>query len=63
MFRQRTSTQKPGDEFLANFRQQFPEAAVGASSAQAQPAHTTTTDNAAVAAPALERYLPTTPWC
>ncbi|RNJ55311.1 hypothetical protein D7B24_008741 [Verticillium nonalfalfae] len=56
MFRQRTSTQKPGDEFLANFRQQFPEAAVGASSAQAQPAHTTTTDNTAVAAPALESH-------
>ncbi|KAI1082446.1 CP2 transcription factor-domain-containing protein [Whalleya microplaca] len=25
MFRQRTSSQKPGDELLANFRQQFPE--------------------------------------
>ncbi|KAF4980942.1 hypothetical protein FZEAL_3162 [Fusarium zealandicum] len=25
MFRQRTSTQKPGDELLANFRQQFPD--------------------------------------
>ncbi|CAM1503789.1 Fc.00g013800.m01.CDS01 [Cosmosporella sp. VM-42] len=27
MFRQRTSSQKPGDDLLANFRQQFPEVA------------------------------------
>jgi len=28
MFRNRTSSQKPGDEFIANFRQSFPEIAV-----------------------------------
>ncbi|ROT35759.1 hypothetical protein SODALDRAFT_50631 [Sodiomyces alkalinus F11] len=43
MFRQRTSSQKPGDELLANFREQFPEVA-SATGAQAQasqlaPAH------------------------
>ncbi|KAK4157685.1 Grainyhead-like protein 2 [Chaetomidium leptoderma] len=43
MFRQRTSARKPGDELLANFRQQFPEAAVGASTAAAAPAGTATT--------------------
>ncbi|KAI1280192.1 CP2 transcription factor-domain-containing protein [Xylaria sp. FL0933] len=40
MFRQRTSSQKPGDELLANFRQQFPEistAGAASSSATAQP--------------------------
>ncbi|KAI1773083.1 CP2 transcription factor-domain-containing protein [Hypoxylon cercidicola] len=38
MFRQRTSTQKPGDELLANFRQQFPEiASVASSSAPGVP--------------------------
>ncbi|KAI1350411.1 CP2 transcription factor-domain-containing protein [Xylaria sp. FL0043] len=40
MFRQRTSSQKPGDELLANFRQQFPEistAGAASSSAAAQP--------------------------
>ncbi|KAI1288667.1 CP2 transcription factor-domain-containing protein [Xylaria venustula] len=36
MFRQRTSSQKPGDELLANFRQQFPEiGTVGAPSSAA----------------------------
>ncbi|KAI0426452.1 CP2 transcription factor-domain-containing protein [Xylaria sp. FL1042] len=40
MFRQRTSSQKPGDELLANFRQQFPEistAGAASSAAAAQP--------------------------
>ncbi|KAI0458240.1 CP2 transcription factor-domain-containing protein [Xylaria acuta] len=40
MFRQRTSSQKPGDELLANFRQQFPEistAGPAASTATARP--------------------------
>ncbi|KAI0835980.1 CP2 transcription factor-domain-containing protein [Hypoxylon sp. FL0890] len=49
MFRQRTSSQKPGDELLANFRQQFPEiAAVASSSASGAPApaqNTVTSDN------------------
>ncbi|KAI1757547.1 CP2 transcription factor-domain-containing protein [Xylaria castorea] len=41
MFRQRTSSQKPGDELLANFRQQFPEISTtgpAASSAATLPA-------------------------
>ncbi|RDL31917.1 Uncharacterized protein BP5553_09319 [Venustampulla echinocandica] len=33
MFRNRTSSQKPGDEFIANFRQTFPEVSVAAASA------------------------------
>ncbi|KAH8668852.1 CP2 transcription factor [Xylariales sp. PMI_506] len=33
MFRQRTSSQKPGDELLANFRQQFPQVSSGTSTA------------------------------
>lgn len=35
MFRQRTSAQKPGDELLANFRQQFPEVSSGSSASTA----------------------------
>ncbi|KAF5543406.1 transcription factor BOM [Fusarium mexicanum] len=35
MFRQRTSSQKPGDELLANFRQQFPDLAAASTSATA----------------------------
>ncbi|KUI71964.1 hypothetical protein VM1G_07957 [Cytospora mali] len=35
MFRQRTSAAKPGDDLLANFRQQFPEVAAGSSAAVA----------------------------
>ncbi|KAH6623504.1 CP2 transcription factor-domain-containing protein [Chaetomium tenue] len=43
MFRQRTSSQKPGDDLLANFRQQFPEVAVpGSSATAAAPARTAT---------------------
>ncbi|KAK3898840.1 CP2 transcription factor-domain-containing protein, partial [Staphylotrichum tortipilum] len=39
----RTSSQKPGDDLLANFRQQFPEvAAVGSSATAAGPTRTTT---------------------
>ncbi|KAF2968918.1 hypothetical protein GQX73_g4704 [Xylaria multiplex] len=40
MFRQRTSSQKPGDDLLANFRQQFPEistAGTASSTAASQP--------------------------
>ncbi|TWU78142.1 hypothetical protein ED733_007470 [Metarhizium rileyi] len=47
MFRQRTSSQKPGDDLLANFRQQFPEVAVvtseGSAPSIAQP--TSAVDN------------------
>ncbi|QPG93784.1 hypothetical protein C2857_002420 [Epichloe festucae Fl1] len=50
MFRQRTSSQKPGDDLLANFRQQFPEVAVvtseGSAPSMAQTA--TAADNAAL---------------
>ncbi|WKT41055.1 hypothetical protein QSH57_005861 [Fusarium oxysporum f. sp. vasinfectum] len=35
MFRQRTSSQKPGDELLANFRQQFPDLAAASTAATA----------------------------
>lgn len=38
MFRQRTSSQKPGDELLANFRQQFPEVAVTSAGEASHPA-------------------------
>ncbi|KAL3426236.1 CP2 transcription factor [Phlyctema vagabunda] len=33
MFRNRTSSQKPGDEFIANFRQNFPEVSTAATQA------------------------------
>lgn len=46
MFRQRTSSQKPGDELLANFRQQFPEVASVTSSSAAGAAPTTTAGDA-----------------
>ncbi|KAM5352087.1 hypothetical protein ACJ41O_004810 [Fusarium nematophilum] len=46
MFRQRTSSQKPGDELLANFRQQFPEvAAVSTSTTAPVISQTTGADN------------------
>lgn len=48
MFRQRTSSAKPGDDLLANFRQQFPEVAVGSSAAVAA-AQTATTGVAGLA--------------
>ncbi|KAI1385593.1 CP2 transcription factor-domain-containing protein [Hypoxylon trugodes] len=56
MFRQRTSSQKPGDELLANFRQQFPEiTAVASSSASGAPAQTTVTaDNSVLVPPGPE---------
>lgn len=53
MFRQRTSSQKPGDDLLANFRQQFPEvAAATSSSAAAGPARTITAAQPGVVAAA-----------
>ncbi|KAK4042962.1 CP2 transcription factor-domain-containing protein [Parachaetomium inaequale] len=56
MFRQRTSSQKPGDELLANFRQQFPEVAtVGSSATAAAPARTATAGHADVSAAGQER--------
>ncbi|KAJ4255010.1 hypothetical protein NW762_009814 [Fusarium torreyae] len=57
MFRQRTSSQKPGDELLANFRQQFPDlAAVSTSSTAPGLSQTTGADNnLAPAVPLPER--------
>jgi len=48
LYSYRTSSQKPGDELLATFRQQFPEvaAATTASSAAAAPTRTATTSQA-----------------
>ncbi|KAJ4170834.1 hypothetical protein NW754_006978 [Fusarium falciforme] len=59
MFRQRTSSQKPGDELLANFRQQFPEvAAVSTSAAAPVISQTVGADNPlAPTAPPPERYV------
>ncbi|TGJ84710.1 hypothetical protein E0Z10_g4069 [Xylaria hypoxylon] len=55
MFRQRTSSQKPGDELLANFRQQFPEISIaGAASATAASQPPSAIEN-----PALGPPLPT----
>lgn len=56
MFRQRTSSQKPGDELLANFRQQFPEVAAATSTnAPAAPARTVTAGHADASVTAQER--------
>ncbi|KAK3942060.1 Grainyhead-like protein 2 [Diplogelasinospora grovesii] len=56
MFRQRTSSQKPGDELLANFRQQFPEVAAATStSSAAGPARTATANQADVSVTSHER--------
>ncbi|TPX18143.1 uncharacterized protein E0L32_002652 [Thyridium curvatum] len=56
MFRQRTSSQKPGDELLANFRQQFPEVATAASSTSpAGPARTVTADQPGMPVTGQER--------
>ncbi|KAI1088873.1 CP2 transcription factor-domain-containing protein [Rostrohypoxylon terebratum] len=62
MFRQRTSSQKPGDELLANFRQQFPEiVAVASSTASGVPAQTTVAvDNSVLVAPGPEPHQSTT---
>ena len=50
----RTSSQKPGDEFIANFRQTFPE--VATSSAGTNPGDTSLGD-AVVGAPHPDRYV------
>ncbi|KAI1505152.1 CP2 transcription factor-domain-containing protein [Biscogniauxia marginata] len=59
MFRQRTSSAKPGEDLLANFRQQFPEitaAVSSASSATVVPAQTTVAESAVLIAPEHERH-------
>ncbi|POR34909.1 Grainyhead-like protein 2 [Tolypocladium paradoxum] len=59
MFRQRTSTQKPADDLLANFRQQFPE--VSTVTTDASPptmSLTTAANNPTINAPTQEdRYV------
>ncbi|KAK0625341.1 CP2 transcription factor [Bombardia bombarda] len=55
MFRSRTSSQKPGDDLLANFRQQFPEVAAATSSASGGPASTATAGQADVSVAQQER--------
>ncbi|KAL2016892.1 hypothetical protein VTK56DRAFT_2892 [Thermocarpiscus australiensis] len=56
MFRQRTSSQKPGDDLLETFRQQFPEVASASSSTSAAaPARTITAGHAEVPVAGQER--------
>ncbi|KAI0154702.1 CP2 transcription factor-domain-containing protein [Xylariaceae sp. FL1272] len=59
MFRQRTSSQKPGDELLANFRQQFPEISTTSTTSSVAP-HSTliAADNSGLVpqAPGAERH-------
>ncbi|KFA77100.1 hypothetical protein S40288_09730 [Stachybotrys chartarum IBT 40288] len=57
MFRQRTSSQKPGDELLANFRQQFPQVAAVSTGASPAPAisHTAGADNSGIGTQNQER--------
>lgn len=58
MFRQRTSSQKPGDELLATFRQQFPEVASAAtttSSATVSATRTATATQAEVPSTVAEK--------
>ncbi|KAG5942602.1 hypothetical protein E4U53_007217 [Claviceps sorghi] len=59
MFRQRTSSQKPGDDLLANFRQQFPEVAVvtSAGSAPSKAETTTAANDTALNAPFQDQRL------
>jgi hypothetical protein len=52
----RTSSQKPGDEFIANFRQTFPEVAVATSSAGSGSGNTSLGD-AIAGGPHLDRYV------
>jgi hypothetical protein len=52
----RTSSQKPGDEFIANFRQTFPEVAVATSSAGSGPGDISLGD-AVAGGPHPDRYV------
>jgi len=54
MFRNRTSSQKPGDEFIANFRQTFPEVGIVTSQAGSNSGNTSQGD--ATAPPNSDRY-------
>lgn len=54
----RTSSQKPGDDLLANFRQQFPEVATASTTASAAgPARTATTGHADIPVSGQERCV------
>ncbi|KZZ92113.1 CP2 transcription factor [Moelleriella libera RCEF 2490] len=59
MFRQRTSSQKPGDDLLANFRQQFPEVSAVSSDGPAPSIAQTTTagEHSAVNLPAQDHRI------
>jgi hypothetical protein len=52
----RTSSQKPGDEFIANFRQTFPEVATATTQAGSNSGNTSLGDAIAVG-PQPERYI------
>jgi hypothetical protein len=52
----RTSSQKPGDEFIANFRQTFPEVGVATSSAETDSGDTSLGE-AIAGEPQPERYV------
>ncbi|CZR57562.1 related to transcription factor BOM [Phialocephala subalpina] len=56
MFRNRTSSQKPGDEFIANFRQTFPEVTVATSSAGSNSGNTTLEGGAIAGGPLPDRH-------
>ena len=56
MVARRTSSQKPGDEFIANFRQTFPEVAVATSSAGSGSGNNSLGD-AIAGGPHLDRYV------
>ena len=56
MVARRTSSQKPGDEFIANFRQTFPEVAVATSSAGSGSGNTSLGD-AIAGGPHPDRYV------
>lgn len=55
MFRQRTSTQKPGEDLLANFRQQFPQVSTAGSSTLPATQTTGAPDNALLVGAQIER--------
>jgi len=57
MFRNRTSSQKPGDAFIANFRESFPEVSVATSSAGSGSGGNTSLGHATAGGPNETRHL------
>lgn len=51
----RTSSHKPGDELIANFRQQFPEVSVAASSGPTAHGTIAAADHPALVAPTTQQ--------